>query len=74
MVIHCTLPDGINFALINHSSNPSCYWHTAYPDLKENQDAAVIALRDIHPDDEITVDFILGAYDVPGRKNYCRSF
>ena len=53
-------------ALINNSCDPSCYSNTSFDGLKEGEDSALIALRDIHPGDEITVDYNLDGYDMAG--------
>jgi SET domain-containing protein len=39
---------------------------TKYPGLKDNERLAVIALRNIQADEEITLDYNLFGYDMPG--------
>ncbi|UJR13002.1 hypothetical protein I4U23_000028 [Adineta vaga] len=49
-------------ALLNHSCDPSTCYRT--PDLKEGHVTA-ITLRDLYPDDEITIDICLASYKIP---------
>ncbi len=53
-------------SLINNSCDPSCYSNESYYGLKEGEDSAIIALRDIYPGDEITADYNLNGYDMAG--------
>jgi SET domain-containing protein len=55
-------------ALINHSCDPNCYIDLTYSGLKQGQPAAVIALRDIQINEEITVNYNLFAYDMKGKQ------
>ncbi|CAF1494039.1 unnamed protein product [Didymodactylos carnosus] len=56
-------------ALMNHSCDPNCYSDRTYQGLKKGQETAVIALRDIHADDEITIDYNLAEYDMEVQKS-----
>jgi hypothetical protein len=58
-------------ALINHSCDANCCLDTKYPGLKDNERLAVIALRNIQADEEITLDYNLFGYDMPGFINLC---
>ncbi|UJR13028.1 hypothetical protein I4U23_000055 [Adineta vaga] len=49
-------------ALLNLSCDPSCLYNAQ--DLKEGQVISLIALRDLHPGDEITNDICLAAYKI----------
>ncbi|CAF1511896.1 unnamed protein product [Adineta ricciae] len=48
---------------INHSCDPNCL----IIDAEDRSESVFIALRDIQPNDEITVDYCLAEYDVKGK-------
>ncbi|CAF1357690.1 unnamed protein product [Adineta ricciae] len=58
-------------ALINHSCDPNCYLNSAYADLKKDEPLAAIALCDIYPNDQITVDYNLFGYSMNGFIENC---
>ena len=49
-------------SLTNHSCDPTAYSDRTYPGLQKHQETAVVALRDILPDEEITMDYNLAIY------------
>ena len=49
-------------AFTNHSCDPNAYSDRTYQGLKEDQETAIVALRDIHPNEEITMDYNLAVY------------
>ena len=55
-------------SLTNHSCDPSAYSDRSYPGLKQNEETAIVALRDIYPGHEITLDYNLAMYSMKSKK------